>query len=107
MSFKNLSKNKISLFKILITLLLITLHIFLVFVIKKNNSNNQFKRHSQDIFSRSHKTFIEAHRGVVKEVFQNTLESFQKVLKYNIESLETDAWLSKDKVLILLHGSQY
>jgi len=107
MSFKNLAKNKNSLFKILIALLLISLYIFLLFVIKKINSNNQFKRHSQDIFSRSHKTFIEAHRGVVKEVFQNTLESFQKVLKYNIESLETDTWLSKDKVLILLHGSQY
>ena len=91
------------LLKILIVALLALIYTFLYFVIYK--PKKLFKRHSQDIFSPSHKTFIEAHRGVIKEIFQNTLESFQKVLEYNIESLETDAWLSKDNVLILLHGS--
>jgi len=101
MSLKFLVKRQKLLFKLLNFTLLLC--IFLYFV--KYKPNKILKRHSQDIFSPSHKTFIEAHRGINREIFQNTLESFQKVLKYNIESLETDTWLSKDNVLILLHGN--
>ena len=96
-------KKKI-LFKILFVVLLISIYIFLLFVIYK--SNKVLKRSPQDIFSPSHKTFIEAHRGVNRMLFQNTLESFKKVMEYNIESLETDTWLSKDNILIILHGSR-
>ena len=41
-----------------------------------------------------------------KEIFQNTIESFSKAIEYGIESLETDVWLSKDNVLVLIHGSR-
>ena len=60
-------------------------------------------RHPNDIFS-PHKTFIESHRGVNREIFQNTLEAFQRAIQYDIESFETDVWLTKDNVLVILHG---
>ena len=41
------------------------------------------------------------------EIFQNTIESFQKAIQYKIDSLETDVWLTKDKVLVLVHGGNY
>ena len=103
MSFVDLNIKKY-LFKILITALLISLYIYLLFII--DNSNKVLKRYAHDIFSPSHKTFIEAHRGINREIFQNTLESFEKVLEYNIESLETDTWLSKDNILVILHGKK-
>ena len=69
------------------------------------NNNNKKLRHPQDIFA-PHKTFIEAHCGMNKEIFQNTIESFSKAIEYGIESLETDVWLSKDNVLVFIHGSR-
>ena len=60
-------------------------------------------RHSQDIFS-LHKTFIESHRGVNREIFQNTLKAVEKAIEYGIESIETDVWLTKDNVAVILHG---
>jgi len=87
---------------ILITLLLSLKIIFSV--IFKNSYDEKIKRYPQDIFM-SHKLFIESHTGLNKEVFQNTLESFSKAIENNIESLETDVWLTKDKVLVLVHGS--
>jgi glycerophosphoryl diester phosphodiesterase len=49
-------------------------------------------------------TFIEAHRGMNREIFQNTIESFKKAIQYKIDCLETDVWLTKDNVLVLVHG---
>ena len=60
-------------------------------------------RHPFDIFS-PHITFIESHRGVNREIFQNTRESISRAIQYDIESFETDVWLSKDNVLVILHG---
>ena len=60
-------------------------------------------RHAKDVFA-SHKTFIESHRGVNREIFQNTLEAFDRAIQYDIESFETDVWLTKDNVLVLIHG---
>ena len=60
-------------------------------------------RHPEDIFT-SHKTFIESHRGINREIFQNTLEAFSRAIQYDIESFETDVWLTKDNVLVILHG---
>ena len=51
-----------------------------------------------------HKVFIEAHRGVNREVFQNTKEAILLAIKYGLDSFETDAWLSSDNVLVLVHG---
>ena len=65
--------------------------------------NTKIIRHSNDIFS-SHKTFIETHRGINREIFQNTLEAFSRAIQYDIESFETDVWLTKDNVLVILHG---
>ena len=65
--------------------------------------NTKIIRHSNDIFS-SHKTFIESHRGINREIFQNTLEAFSRAIQYDIESFETDVWLTKDNVLVILHG---
>lgn len=64
----------------------------------------KFKRHPYDIF-KSHKIFIESHRGVNREIFQNTLESIKRAIKYNIDGIETDIWLTKDNELVLLHGT--
>lgn len=83
--------------------LLLSLKIILRVIIKTSYDEN-IKRYPQDIFM-SHKLFIESHAGLNKEVFQNTLKSFSKAIEYNIESLETDVWLTKDKVLVLVHGS--
>ena len=67
------------------------------------NIQGRIVRHPQDVFS-SHKTFIESHRGVNREIFQNTLEAFSRAIQYDIESFETDVWLTKDNVLVLIHG---
>ena len=63
-----------------------------------------FTRNSQDIFS-PHKVFIESHRGVNREIFQNTIEAFRLAIRYKIECIETDVWLSKDNELVIMHGS--
>ena len=57
----------------------------------------------KDIFDEN-KTIIESHRGINREIIENTLESFTRAINYGIESLETDAWLSKDNVLVIFHG---
>ena len=90
-------------FMIILTTLLLSLKIILRVIIK-TSYDVKIKRYPQDIFM-SHKLFIESHAGLNKEVFQNTLKSFSKAIEYNIESLETDVWLTKDKVLVLVHGS--
>ena len=91
---------------LIIIFLSITTSLFSVYRTKLTFSNNNKKlRHPQDIFS-PHKVFIEAHCGVNKEIFQNTLESFSKAIEYGIGSLETDVWLTKDNVLVLVHASR-
>lgn len=67
------------------------------------NSNN-INRHSFDIFKKPHKIFIEGHRGVNREFFQNTIDSFKQAIKYNLDSIELDVWLTKDKIPIVIHG---
>ena len=61
------------------------------------------KRKAFDEF-KPHKVFIEAHRGVNREIFENTKESILLSMKYGLDSFETDCWLSKDNVLVLVHG---
>ena len=61
-------------------------------------------RRAQDIFL-PHRVFIESHRGANTEVFQNTLESFKRAINYGVDSIETDVWLTKDNVLVLLHAN--
>ena len=56
-----------------------------------------------DIFN-NNKTIIESHRGINREIFENTLESFRRAINYGIDSIETDVWLSKDNVPVIYHG---
>ena len=60
-------------------------------------------RHPNDIFS-PHRTYIESHRGANREIFQNTLESISRAIQYDIDSIECDVWLTKDNVLVIVHG---
>ena len=63
----------------------------------------QLKRRTFDEF-KPHKVFIEAHRGVNRLKFQNTKESIELAIKYGIDTVETDLWLSKDNVGVLVHA---
>jgi glycerophosphoryl diester phosphodiesterase len=62
------------------------------------------QRYSHDIFKKPHKIFIEGHRGVNREFFENSIESFKQAIKYDLDSIELDIWLTKDKVPIVIHG---
>jgi glycerophosphoryl diester phosphodiesterase len=65
---------------------------------------NTLQRHSHDIFKRGHKVFIEGHRGVNREFHENTIDSFKQAINYNLDSIELDVWLTKDKIPIVIHG---
>ena len=65
------------------------------------------KRNSFDIFKKSHNIFIEGHRGVNREYCQNTIDSFKQAIKYNLDSIELDIWLTKDKIPIVIHGGHF
>ena len=58
---------------------------------------------NKDIFKKG-QTIIESHRGINREFFENTLEAFNRALNYEIDSIETDVWLTKDNVLAIYHG---
>ena len=66
-------------------------------------NNSRLVRHPQDVFG-NHRTFIESHRGVNREIFQNTLPAVERAIQYGVESFETDVWLTKDNVAVILHG---
>lgn len=60
-------------------------------------------RKTFDIFS-PHKTFIESHRGINRELPQNTIIAFKRVLQYDIDGFETDTWITKDNIPVIVHG---
>ena len=64
----------------------------------------KIKRNSFDIFKKSHNIFIEGHRGVNREYYQNTIDSFKQAIKYNLDSIELDVWLTNDNIPIVIHG---
>lgn len=61
---------------------------------------------AESINNMSHKVLIEAHRGVSNEVDENTNEAFKKAIEYGLDSIETDAWLTKDNVVVLVHDGK-
>lgn len=63
-------------------------------------------RKSFSIFEPDHPIFIEGHRGVNREFYQNTLESFSQAINYNLDSIELDVWLTKDKIPVVIHGGK-
>ncbi len=80
-----------------------SLPFFVFLIIVSLSYKYLLKRKAFDEF-KPHKVFIEAHRGVNREIFQNTKESILLSMKYGLDSFETDCWLSKDNVLVLVHG---
>lgn len=68
-----------------------------------NFQKTRLTRTAEDIFLFNN-TYIESHRGVNREVFQNTLKSYNRAIYYKFDSLEIDVWLSKDNVTVLHHG---
>jgi|YNPMSStandDraft_2_1061718.scaffolds.fasta_scaffold00004_46 glycerophosphoryl diester phosphodiesterase len=49
------------------------------------------------------KISIIGHRGIPPLAFENTLESFQKLIDFNIEGTEFDVLLTKDKIPVVYH----
>ena len=84
---------------LLIAFLLFYLYLLLLF-----ECYFKLKRYPQDIF-KNHRLFIEAHRGLNEEIFENTLEAFSKSILNNLEALETDVWVTKDKIPVLIHSN--
>lgn len=69
--------------------------------------NPKLKRNAFDLFHRTEKSippFIEGHRGVNRELEQNTMISFNKAIEYNLDSIELDVWLTQDKVPVIIHA---
>ena len=62
-------------------------------------------RKSFSIFKNNHKCYIEGHRGVNHEYYQNTIPSFLKAIYYNIDCIELDVWLTLDKIPVIVHGN--
>jgi glycerophosphoryl diester phosphodiesterase len=65
--------------------------------------NITLQRRSFDIFKKGHKIFVEGHRGVNREFYQNSMKSFAQAIKYGLDSMELDIWLTKDKIPVILH----
>ena len=45
-----------------------------------------------------------AHRGASAEFFGNSFEAFDEALRQHADGLETDAWQTRDGVIVLHHG---
>ena len=72
--------------------------VFLLFFI-----NCDLTRHSSDVLERK-RIYIEGHRGVSDgQKNHNTKEAILNAIKDGVESFETDAWLTKDKRVVLIH----
>lgn len=63
-------------------------------------------RKSFTIFEPGHPIFIEGHRGVNREFYQNTIESFSQAINYHLNSIELDVWLTKDQIPVVIHGGE-
>lgn len=44
-----------------------------------------------------------AHRGMLKQKTENTISSFKEAMKYDIDSIDLDVHLTKDKKLVVFH----
>ena len=86
-------------------ILILWIFFFLFLISKKDHKIRPIthkKRRPTDIFY--NKVLIEAHHDANNEIFEHTMESFSKEIDYDIDCLETDIWLTKDKVLVLVYG---
>ena len=64
------------------------------------------KRNAFKIFEKGHKVYIEGHRGESSKYKDNTLLSFKEAINNNLDSIELDVWLTKDKIPVVLHGDR-
>jgi glycerophosphoryl diester phosphodiesterase len=48
-------------------------------------------------------TMLYAHRGASKRAPENTLEAFRVALEHGATAIETDAWMTRDRVIVLSH----
>lgn len=81
-----------------------SLYVFLLLIIiLLLKIKRKITRFPEDVFY-FNRTFIESHRGLNREIFQNTFQSFKKAIDYNLESIEADVWLTKDNIAVLHHG---
>lgn len=67
----------------------------------------RLRRYTADVFEPSVKTLIESQRGYTPEVYENTLEGFQKAIDLNLDSVSCDVWYTKDKVPVLVRGAEW
>ena len=68
--------------------------------------NTTLQRRSFDIFKKGHKIFVEGHRGVNREFYQNSMKSFAQAIKYGLDSMKLDIWLTKDKIPVIYMGKR-
>ena len=55
-------------------------------------------------YLKSHKTYIESHRGVNRELPENTLSAFNRAIQFDVDSIELDIWLTSDNIPVVIHG---
>ena len=72
--------------------------------ITKKEMNLTEKRKAFKIFDRSHKVYIEGHRGETSKFYENTISSFKQAIQSNLDSIELDVWLTMDNVPIVIHS---
>mmetsp|Transcript_11416 Transcript_11416/g.12961 ORF Transcript_11416/g.12961 Transcript_11416/m.12961 type:complete len:218 (+) Transcript_11416:48-701(+) len=51
------------------------------------------------------KIYIEGHRGG-KLDYENTLPAFKQAIDHNLPGVEFDLWLTKDKIPVVIHGTE-
>jgi glycerophosphoryl diester phosphodiesterase len=74
-----------------------------------NNSKSTIRRIAFDSLRRrgeKRRPYVEGHRGCCKERIENTISSFQKAIEYDLDSIELDIWLTKDKIPVVVHGAK-
>ena len=49
------------------------------------------------------KILVAGHRGACALYPENTMLSFKKAVEMGVDGLETDVWMSRDGVLMLMH----
>ena len=54
--------------------------------------------------ARRPRMIIQGHRGFGGEVIENTVQAFEAAAKSNLDSIETDVFLTKDDVMVVCHG---
>jgi glycerophosphoryl diester phosphodiesterase len=72
----------------------------------KDSSLNRVSFDSTKRFKEKRKPFIECHRGLCCEEEENSLSTFKKSIEMKFDSIELDVWLDKNKIPIVLHGTE-